>query len=588
LLLAVVLLCGVGYWAWQRSTISRPAEPVPTPGGSAAAGGSHWLTDVTESVGLDFVHSVAHPDGFYMPDIMSSGGALFDFDCDGDLDIYLVNGAPNAPGLDRDPARSQGPAPVNRYFRQEPGGHFVDVTAESGLGDPGYGSGVAVGDVNNDGFPDVYVSNVGPDRLFLNQQDGSFIDITEAAGIENQRWGTSVAFVDYDRDGWLDIYVANYVDYHASRRCLINNGQEDFCHPGQFEPTSDKLYRNLGGSTASVADRRPVRFEDVSLESGIAARPRPGLGVLCADFNDDGWPDIYVANDTRSNFLWINDRQGGFRDMALVRGVATDAQGRPQSSMGIAVGDMDADRQFDLLLTHFSGEPNTLYFNAPPFGFEDRTAAAGLVTTTFNSTGFGVAMCDLDHDGDLDVAVANGHVMRPGHRTAAAGKLWDSYAEPNQLFLNDGRGSLELAIDPQCPFRSRAFVSRGLAAADVDGDGDLDLLVTNSAGPARLLYNEFPKSGNWIIIRAIEPALGGRDAYGAVVTATAGDKAWRQLVTSTTSYLTATDPRVHVGLGPVRQLDRIDVDWPDGSRESFDGGSVNRVIVLAHGQGRPR
>ncbi len=605
--IGLLLSVGVAFAVWRARDQPLVATSSPGTHNDSAMANAVAFHDVTQAVGLDFQRTPARRDGFYFPDIMSAGAALFDFDCDGDLDIYLTdgrqlagNGTPASAERDRADkveADGQQAGPRNRLYEQQADGKFVDVTARSGLGDREYGSGVAIGDANNDGFPDVYVSNVGPDRLYLNQRDGTFVDVTAAAGIDNLRWGTSVAFVDFDRDGWLDIFVANYVDYHPARRCKRNGRQEDFCHPGQFSPTADKLYRNTTGDGVRKVTGdavRSIRFEDVSLKSGIATQPGPGLGVYAADFNADGWPDVYVANDCKGNVLWVNQHDGTFQDEAVIRGLATDNQGRSQSSMGIAFGDIDADQHPDVLLTHYRSEPNTLYVNRPPFGFEDRSAAAGLLESTFNSTGFGVVFCDLDHDGDLDAAVANGHVMRQQSRLGNAAieeehvtgrPNWRDYAEPNQVFLNDGTGRLTLVPAPSCPFRSVADVSRGLAAGDVDGDGDIDFLVANIAGPARLLLNDSPKRGNWLIVRAVEPSLGGRDAYGAVVTVTANDRRWSRVVNSTSSYLSSDDPRVHFGVAAATRFDKIEVQWPNGDRESFPGAATNRVVVVSHGKG---
>lgn len=598
--IAVATVLG-GFVAWisfrpVETAVPRADEARVPPAETAL------LADITSTVGLDFVHSPGKPGGYFFPEIMGAGAALFDFDLDGDLDIYLINGSliSQTSGGGTAGREHGGAALTNRLYRQESSGRFADVTEISGLGDRGYGMGVAVGDVNNDGYSDVYVTNYGPDRLYLNRGNGTFLDITEEAGIDNPSWGASACFVDYDRDGRLDLVVTNYVDYYPSTQCADARGREDYCGPQVFFGTADKLYRNetppAENDGLPDARRRPtVRFADVSLTSGIARQRGPGLGVMCADFNGDRWPDIYVANDGTANFLWINQHDGTFRDEAILRGVAYDAQGRPQAGMGIAWGDVDANGRFDLFVTHLSGETNTLYLSDPA-GFRDAGPAAGLAGPSFPYTGFGTAMADLDHDGDLDVAAVNGRVKRPA--AAAPGDsarsdqplsdetFWRNYAEPNQIFLNHGDGRFREFSSRDDPFISTTEVSRGLAMGDIDNDGDLDFLVSNAGGRARLYRNDAPKDGHWLQVRAVEPTAGGRDSYGAVVTVTAGERQWRRMVNAGSSYLSSSDPRVHFGLGSVTAVDAIEVLWPDGTAEIFAGGPVDRLRILRHGEGQ--
>jgi hypothetical protein len=574
--LLLIALCAVRFWPAD----SRPITPPPT----------SWLVDATRTAGLWSDAVVAAPTPPFFPEIMGSGCALFDFDQDGDLDLLLIGGAW--------PARASAQTSHNRLYRQESDGAFQDITAGSGLMASNVGMGVAVGDVDNDGFPDVYITNHGPDKLYRNQRDGTFRDITAEAGIDNLRWGMSCSFVDYDRDGWLDLFVTNYIDEDPARKCVDPSGMADYCNPQLFDGTPDKLYHNESGAQPAEAGAPPrPLFRDVSLASGIARRPGPGLGVACGDFNEDGWPDIYVANDGANNFLWVNQRDGTFVEEGILRGAANDIQGRPQGSMGVALGDVNADGSLDLFVTNLAGEANALYLSQPPHGFEDRAARAGLAQPSFPLTGFGAFFLDLEHDGDLDLAVVNGRVKRPTEtqhvttETNSAGpqaefrKFLADYAEPNDIYVNDGIGNFHHPVAGCEAFTAPAEISRGLAAGDIDNDGDLDLLVTNIGAAPRLWRNASPKCGHWLQLRAILPKSGGRDAYGARLTIVAGEQRWRRLVNPALSYLSSSDPRVHLGLGPVTQVDKIEVVWPDGAHEIFPGGPVDQMVILSQGAG---
>jgi enediyne biosynthesis protein E4 len=587
-----------------------------------------WFREVTAELGLEFRHAAFGAETYFFPAIMAPGVALLDFDRDGRLDILVVNGAPLAhlgitatPGTDS----RQPPSAGHRLWRQEGDGQFTDVTQTAGLEMPLYGMGIAVGDINNDGYPDLYLSCYGADRLFLNRQDGTFEDITESAGIDNRHWGASAAFFDFDRDGWLDLFVTNYVDYDPGQPCLTGAGQ-DFCNPAIFPGTPDRLFRNLSGRFARPDDSEEtsaagdasqlaaspgpdrslgsaqgdaIRFEDVSLSSGIARKPGPGLGVVCADLTGDGWDDIYVANDGHANFLWVNQRDGTFRDEAPLRGVAYDGLGRSQGSMGIGLADVNRDGVFDLLVTNLDGENNALYLSQPGVGFREMSTAGGL-GLSYPYTGFGTALVDLNHSGFWEMLVVNGRVRRlaqaasPASRVAgqnennisAAGSFaWQNYGERNLLFQERREGLFVPVEHPEDPFLASAEASRGLAVGDLDNDGDLDLVLTSSGGTLRVLKNEAPKQGGWLSLRVIDPRYGGRDAYGARVRIVAGARRWLQIVQPGSSYLSSHDPRLHFGLGEVAEIERIEVWWPDGVEEHFSGGPVNEFRTLSYGAG---
>jgi hypothetical protein len=527
-----------------------------------------------------------------LPQVIGSGAALFDYDNDGRLDILLLNnGGP-------------GSKATNRLYHQGRDGKFTDVSAGSGLDIGGYCMGVAIGDVNNDGWPDVLVTQFGGIKLFLNRGDGTFVDRTREAGLDSVLWGTSASFVDYDRDGWLDLVVVNYVDYNPAMKCTNSAGKQDYCHPAKFVGSVTTLYHNLGRGPGSNGPS--VRFEDVTVKSGLGRLPARGLGVVCADFNGDGWPDILVASDAQANQLWINQHNGTFSEEAIPRGLAYNGLGAPQGNMGIALGDVSGDGAFDVFITHLTEENNTLWKQDRNGLFRDETAAAGLTASRWRGTGFGTVLADFDLDGALDLALVNGRVSRReqglGARSQGSGKqgadaprspspltpdpsFWGPYAERNQLFANEGGGRFCDISEENGAFCGAAAVSRGLACGDVDGDGALDLLVTNVAGRARLYRNVAPRRGHWLILRAIDPQL-HRDAYGAVITVQAGNRRRQRLLNPGSSYLCSHDPRVHFGLGEAEQVDAITVLWPDGIQEEFSGQAADHSIVLRKGEGR--
>lgn len=528
-----------------------------------------FFTEITDQSQLHFIHNPVVDSSYYMPESIGSGGAFLDYDNDGDLDIYLINTAwRGEPGLIDRPW-------TNRLFRQDSGLRFVDVTALAGLGDTGYGMGVAVGDIDNDGDVDVYVTNDGPDALYGNNGDGTFTNITQSAGIDNPVWGCSATFLDYDLDGFLDIYVANYVLNDTTVTCVYRDERPDYCGPSVFPGIPDKLFRNDGDGT----------FTDVSQSSGIAKGAGKGLGVISADFNGDHYPDIYVTNDLEANELWINQRDGTFRDEALMRGVALNEMGQVEASMGIAMGDIDGDENVDLFITHLRGQSNTLYHYVGAAGFQDETSIAGLAGMSLPYTGFGTGFFDYDHDGDLDLALVNGRVTRGDLRVKKEiSNYWDDYAEPNLLLENVGVGQFRNASGRAGLFSSRIENSRGLAFGDVDNDGDIDLLVMNEGGRARLYLNEVPGKGRWLMLRAVDPAL-QRDAIGAIITVIADGHRFSRQVAPGYGFLASHDMRVHIGLDAAVAIDRIEVLWPGGVRELFSVDSVDQFITLEKGQG---
>ena len=567
--LGCVLLTGCRKTGPSEPPLARPAA-LP------------WFEDATERLALDFRHVPGGAENYFMPANVGSGLALLDYDNDGRLDLYFVQNA----GADSESR--------NQLYHQESDGRFKNVSAGSGLDVTGRGMGVAVGDVNNDGWSDVLVTEFSAARLFLNQTGGRFREITGEAGLDNPFWAISASFLDYDRDGWLDLVIGNYVAYDPGRRCVDERGQPEFCGPKTFEPgTISKLFRNRGAANADPADRKsPVSFEDVTVASGLGTIPGPALGVVCADFDGDWWTDIFIANDGEANRLWINGRNGTFKDEAIARGVAFNGMGAAQGNMGIALADVTADNAFDLFVTHLIEETHALWVQGPRGLFQDRTAALGMARPRWHGTGFGTVAEDFDDDGAVDVAIVNGAVRRnklhqPDARTiAAVGPFWAPYAERNQVFANDGKGQFRDISEENDPFSGTARVGRGLAAGDLDNDGAVDLVVSNIAHPARIYRNVSPKRGHWLLLRATDPALGGRDAYGAQITVEGGGRRWSRWCNPGSSYASSNDPRAHFGLGSIDRVDGIEVLWPDGIAEKFPASPVDQVLTLRKGEGK--
>lgn len=523
-----------------------------------------WFADVTESSGLKFVHQSGATGKYLMLEQIGSGAALFDYDNDGRLDIYLIQNGARAP---------------NQLFHQEADGTFKNVSEGSSLDVSGWGMGAAAGDVNNDGKLDLLVTEYGRVQLFLNLGAGKF---TNTVSLDNPRWATSAAFFDYDLDGWLDIVVVNYLDFDPTHECYDALGQLEYCGPTGVPGSVTKLFHNRGGPLPS--------FDDVTVQSGLARFPGPGLGVVCLDFNGDHWPDILVADDERPNRLFINHRDGTFSEEAAMRGIGLDALGRPGANMGIGVGDANADGMLDIFITHLTEEMHNIWYQGPAGLFQDRTAAAGLAQPAWRGTGFGAVMADFNNDGLPDLAVVNGTIKRnrtPFHAgsTNAHEPFWHAYLERNQLFANQG-GTFRDVSPANPAFCSVANVGRGLACGDIDNDGAMDLLVTSISGSARLYRSVAGRHGHWLIVRAIDPALGARDVYGAQVIVQSGGQKFFGWINPGYSFLCSNDPRVHFGLGERTQVDSIEVVWPGGKSERFPGGKVDHILVLEKGKGR--
>ena len=531
------------------------------------------FADVTDTAGVQFTHMNGMSGQFYFAEIIGSGVALFDYDNDGRLDLLVVQGAPLGKA-----GSTPVPACGARLFHNESTGariRFTDVTEKSGLCPRGYGMGIATGDIDNDGHVDVFITHFGaPNQLFRNNGDGTFTDVTRAAGVAgDSRWGSSASFFDYDRDGWLDLYVANYVDYAVERdkECHNYTSARDYCAPTTYRPVSGILYRNRGNG----------RFEDVSRKAGITRATGNGLGVVAADVDGDGWPDLFVANDGTPNHLWINRRDGTFRNEAELRGAAVNADGAPEAGMGIDIADYDGNGTEDAFITHLTHEKATLYVNTGKGYFEDRSAAAGLYLATTPYTGFGTAFLDYDNDGWLDLVVANGavHVIEKLVRADDPFPLHQT----KQLLRNLGNGRYQEMTAAAGPAFGLSEVGRGLAVGDLDNDGAIDFVVSNNNGRLRVFQNRVGARASWVGLRLM---TGKRDAYGATVELRrkGAPPLWRR-VRADGSYLSANDPRVLFGLGAASEIEALIVHWPDGSREGFAAPPLRQYSTLTQGSG---
>lgn len=564
-----------------QSLSTEVASEIPDPA-------TEWFVDIAQEVGLDFIHFNGQSGNFYQPEIMGPGAGLFDYDNDGDLDIYLVQGEMfelnvpmgdvNPDGLESD--RLHGKFYENQLHIRDDGTHelqFVDVTRESGIVSRGYGMGVATGDFDNNGCVDLYLTHVGPNQLFRNNCDGTFSDVSGTSGTNDEAWSVAASFVDVDRDGWLDLFVANYLIYSAERNvsCAGESGQQDYCPPERYRAAPDRFYQNQGDGT----------FLERTGDVGMAGAYGPGLGLSTADFNGDGWIDIFVANDQQENQLWINRRDGTFDDLALLAGTALGASGALNADMGVDAGDYDNDGDEDLFVTELTGQGSMLYVNDGSAQFEEQSARAGVRLASLPYTGFGAGWLDFDNDGWLDVFSANGFVTQNLDALSADDPF--PLQQQNLLLQNRGAGSFEDVSSRAGSALALSEVSRGAAFGDVDNDGDIDIVVANDNGPVRLLINQVGNRNSWIGLRLVGNVNDGdeRDMLGARVGIVRHDGVtlWRRS-RADGSYASANDPRVLAGLGNEEaDVSKIRVEWPSGRVEEWMDPVVRRYTTLVEG-----
>lgn len=555
--------------------VDAPSLPAEAPTTASIATPS-FVERAAES-GLVFTHINGTSGRYFYPEILPPGVALFDYDRDGDLDVFVVQGyalgATSAP---------EGPAGGAQLFRNDlqiaaDGSRtlrFTNVTAASGIASTGYGMGVATGDIDNDGDVDLYVTNFGPNQMFRNNGNGTFTDVTKESATPNQPgFAVSAAFLDYDRDGWLDLYVGNNVNYALENKTVCPNpaGAPDYCPPQIYGGRADRLYRNTGRG----------RFVDVTTKVLPGLKPSPALGVATADFDGDGWVDVYVANDGEEDFLWVNQRDGTFKESGLASGVAVTAEGKPEASMGLDAGDFDNDGDEDVLVAELTSQGTNLFVNDGAGRFRDTSAASGIGALSLPYTGWGTSWFDYDNDGWLDALTVNGTIIeQAGHKGHAF-----PYGQRKLLFRNLGTGRFEDASREAGPAFELSESGRGAAFGDVDNDGDVDVVVGNDAGPLRLFINQVGASQHWLGLRLVD--ANGRDALGArvQVAGSGGQVRWRR-ARADGSYASANDPRVLVGLGTSAEPVDVAIRWPDGREERWSKLATDRWVTLTQGTSR--
>jgi hypothetical protein len=546
--------------------ITLAARPLAWPGAQPASFVN--FVDIARRAGITFQHDNAASAEKYLIETMGSGCGWIDFDQNGLLDLYLVNSAATHVYSPRQSLRSA-------LYRNNGDGTFTDVTLKAGVAAEGlFGMGVAVGDYDNDGFPDLFVLGYRRCILYHNNGNGTFSDVTLRAGVENPgRWASSAAWFDYDNDGRLDLVIANYVDWSPERNFYCGDrgsGMRSYCHPDDFHGQPPTLYHNNGDGT----------FTDVSKSSGIGSKGGNGLGVVTFDYDNDGWQDIFVANDHMPNFLFRNNRDGTFREVGYVSGVAVSSDGQFEAGMGTDAADTMNNGRMDLIVTHLDMQLARFYQNLGDQTFDDATLRSKIGYATYHMSGFGTRFMDYDNDGARDIFMANGHVLDNIQRYHADTR----YAEPKLMFRNTGSGIFENVSDRLGPDFRLPCVSRGAAIGDFDNDGDLDILVNNNGQPAQLLRNDGGNANHWLEILLIG-TKSNRDAVGARVKITAGDLILYDQRKGGMSYQSAQDPRLHFGLGSRSKVDAIEILWPSGSETKLASLKSDQIIAIKEGVG---
>ena len=535
--------------------------------GSAAAQPPIFV-DVTEEAGIHFKHSNGKTEHKHIIETMGSGVVFFDYDTDGDADLYFVNSGP-IPQAKRDPQQAH---LGNVLYRNDGDGRFTDVTEASGTGDTGYGMAAAAADIDNDGDADLYVANFGQDTLYRNNGDGTFTDITEAAGIDNTLWGIAAIYLDFDVDGDLDIFVVNYLVYELSMPVTTFKGVVGYGHPRSYKGTPDVLYRNDGdGTFTNIAETAGVTNPETNPKEGR------GMAAVACDYDNDGFPDIYVTNDTNRNFLYHNNGDGTFTDESLFVGVGYDESGVAEGSMGVDCGDYNRDGWLDLIVAN--SEKATLYKNEEGLFFADATAESGLQQPTLPFVGFSPLFLDYDNDGHLDLFCANGHPQD------VIEILMDqeTYAQRDQMFQNRGDGTYADVSETAGAYFTETRVGRAAATADYDNDGDPDIVIMNSNQRAVLLRNDGGNQKNWIGLKLIGTQR-NRDGIGAKVTVLTEDRTQMQEVKSGSSYASGSDTRLLFGLGESQRVEKIVIVWQGDTTQVLENVSINQILTITESE----
>jgi hypothetical protein len=535
--------------------------------GATSSAGADAFTDITQHLGIDFEYQSSHTSKKYLLETMGGGVALFDYDNDGRLDIYVVNGAPlNDPTPKGTVPQKTGPQYWNRLFHQKPDGTFEDVTEKAGLQGVGYGMGVAVGDYDNDGLEDLYVTAYGGNRLYHNNGDGTFSDVTQRAGVGGTGWSSSAAWVDLDGDGWLDLVVLRYLEWDFDDIWCGEHkeGHRAYCHPDLFKPISALVYHNNGDGT----------FTEVAQKSGLA-KPGKGLGIAVADYDRDGRIDLFVANDSMQEFLYHNKGDGTFEEVGLVSGVAVDGDGRAYAGMGADFADYNNDGWPDIVVTNLANQRYALYRSEGDGTFTYSSMNAGIGQMTLSHSGWGVRLFDFDNDGWKDLLIAQGHDLDtieldfPNLR----------YREPMLLARNEGGNRfVDVSAESGAVFK-QPWVARGMAIGDIDNDGRLDAVVTTNDGPVHVLHNMVANANHWILLKLVGHKS-NRDAIGAEVKLVTVSGAQYATVTTASSYLSASDKRVHFGMGQEKVAREIDIRWPSGIRQILKDVPADQILQI--------
>jgi hypothetical protein len=530
----------------------------------AAPAGPVQFTDVTAKAGITFTHNSGRAGKKLLPETLGSGAAFFDADNDGWPDLLLVNSKDWKPG---------GRRSLHALYRNNHDGTFTNVTAGSGLDVEMYGMGVAVGDYDNDGRDDVYITALEGDRLFHNEGNFKFRDATKTSGIVNANFGTSAAWLDYDKDGLIDLFVANYVQWSADKDlyCTIDGATKSYCTPEAYKGIASKLFRNAGNG----------RFQDVSQKAGVADPTSKSLGVAVFDYDNDGWVDLFVANDTQPNKLYRNNRNGTFAEEGVAAGVAYSEDGIARGAMGVDAADYDRSGRAHLLVGNFTNQMLALYRNQGSKLFVDEAPTSPVGQASMLSLAFGVFFVDYDLDGYLDIFAANGHI----EETVEKVQPKVTYKEPPLMFRNTGKGRYEHVSGSLGPAFAVPMVARGAAYADYDGDGDLDIIVTSNDGPARLLRNDGGNRNKWIAVKAVG-SKSNKSGLGAIVRIqSASGKQW-SMVRSGSSYASQSDLTQTFGLGADGTVQAIEVEWPSGMKDRLTNVAANQRITIVEGKGQ--